>query len=673
MDNDYERWDLWNLRFCVILSIVLQPTLALLPSMRQRYKSIWVHILIWSIFLLSDWIAVYALGQTIQSPSDVKDSNSISEENRELFVFWGQCFLVYLGTTDSLLDRGIWLKQLAGVILQIVFTANSLFMLVVAKSHNLRAATLLVFFVGVIKCFERVNSLLNAGFESFGQVLLPKPNPGPDYEEVVAAFSRTPTRGAQMIRMQSDRMNMTLLNSENSNTEFNDFRLKEEAYSNLKAFKVLLAGSSVSFEDREKSREFFLRLNKSANAFRLVELELNILNDFLHNKAAIAQNRVEVSLRSICFAFIIAAYILFYVAKKDDYSDTDINLTYQLLVAPILLDITFIPTLILSKRSSLCGESSWRKRIAAFMLKQKRWSRSVSQYDMISYCLGSRPRLVLCRMIRSNFHLEGYIDRMRTAFVSSAVPVTKDLQDFIFNELKTKSENADNLKDAAEACSQRGSSALLRSRSTTPQSTKLKWSIEEFDYMESLLLWHLATEFCYQLDQEEDLLSSTQREHKKICKLVSDYMFYLLVTQPKMLHPDLGNWGVTFQDTQAEAERFFEKHSILRHLEACEKLNKVETPYRSATVKGDMSKSLLFDACILAKELRAMEQKRWEVMARVWVELMSFAAINCLPIIHAQQLSRSGELLTHIWLLMNHLGLGTQFFEQEKEHGKIEI
>lgn len=240
------------------------------------------------------------------------------------------------------------------------------------------------------------------------------------------------------------------------------------------------------------------------------------------------------------------------------------------------------------------------------------------------------------------------------------VPITEHLQELIFNELKGKSENASDLKQAKEACSQRGNSALSRSMNTSPNSEKLKWSIVEFHYMESLLLWHLATTLCCQHDRSP----STEKE---ICQLLSDYMFYLLVSKPKMLDRDFGNWGIAFQDTQAEIQRFFTKHSISRHMEACEKLMLVQTPCRAAQVKGHESKSLLFDACLLAKELGEIEQQ-WEVMARVWVELMCFAAINCPPNIHAQQPSRGGELLTHIWLLMNHLGLGTQFFEEDKEH-----
>ncbi|KAF4361012.1 hypothetical protein F8388_016821 [Cannabis sativa] len=141
-------------------------------------------------------------------------------------------------------------------------------------------------------------------------------------------------------------------------------------------------------------------------------------------------------------------------------------------------------------------------------------------------------------------------------------------------------------------------------------------------------------------------------------------MFYLLVVQPTMLSQEMGNLSIVLQDTQAEAIKFFKKHSISHHKEACKKLNSIETPYRPASVKGSKSKSLLFDACILAKQLHNLQELQWQVMAQVWIELMSYAAINCSPATHAQLPSRGGELLTFTWLLMYHLGLGTQFSEQ---------
>ena len=70
---------------------------------------------------------------------------------------------------------------------------------------------------------------------------------------------------------------------------------------------------------------------------------------------------------------------------------------------------------------------------------------------------------------------------------------------------------------------------------------------------------------------------------------------------------------------------------------------------------------MLFDACILAKELMTMESRKWELMSEVWVELLSYAAGHCRANNHAQLLSKGGELVTFVWLVMAHFGIGEQF------------
>ncbi|KAL7218158.1 hypothetical protein ACSBR2_011435 [Camellia fascicularis] len=88
-------------------------------------------------------------------------------------------------------------------------------------------------------------------------------------------------------------------------------------------------------------------------------------------------------------------------------------------------------------------------------------------------------------------------------------------------------------------------------------------------------------------------------------------------------------------------------------------------------MKGDRSKSVLFDACLLAKELNKLESEfKWQIMSKVWVELLAYAATHCR--IHAQQLSRGGELITFAWLLVAHFGL-TEQFRVEAGHARAKL
>ncbi|KAJ6942617.1 hypothetical protein NC652_008430 [Populus alba x Populus x berolinensis] len=68
------------------------------------------------------------------------------------------------------------------------------------------------------------------------------------------------------------------------------------------------------------------------------------------------------------------------------------------------------------------------------------------------------------------------------------------------------------------------------------------------------------------------------------------------------------------------------------------------------------SKYLLVHGCKLAQQLQKLEAEKWKVISEVWVEMLTYAAGHCEWRDHAQQLKSGGELLTHVRLLMAHLG-----------------
>ncbi|KFK31555.1 hypothetical protein AALP_AA6G127100 [Arabis alpina] len=299
----------------------------------------------------------------------------------------------------------------------------------------------------------------------------------------------------------------------------------------------------------------------------------------------------------------------------------------------------------------------------------RRWSKKNS---MIYYTVYPLYRVFFSGIPWIFGELWGYIDRIFSVkahldeirFLSSE-PLPKNQWKFIFDELKHKSEFAETPEMAKKVSSARGEWALRDTKLV--EIEPLMSYVENVDYDQSLLLWHIATELCFQ--EEEENLSGESCDDREFSKIISDYMMYLLIMQPKLMSEVAGIGTIRFRETLAEAQRFFKgKHIKNRDMkQASETILWVQNDIEPVSVKGDRSKSVLFDASILAKELKKLGEGsdigdgKWRVLSKVWVELLSYAASHCKATEHVAQLSRGGELLNFVWLLMAHFGLADQF------------
>ncbi|KAK9233503.1 hypothetical protein WN943_023753 [Citrus x changshan-huyou] len=261
--------------------------------------------------------------------------------------------------------------------------------------------------------------------------------------------------------------------------------------------------------------------------------------------------------------------------------------------------------------------------------------------------------------------LADIVDKIRINASLSHQPLTKELWVFIFEEIKRKARfAAHNAEANKRICSAKGEGTLQELGTEGDDLVKLMSYSADVSYDESLLLWHIATQVLYYTTEE--VADEKTYNAREFSKMLSDYMLYLLVLKPTVMNSVASIAKIRLQDTSAEAERLFKEKSIKPKevKKACESILNMDASIElPQDVKEDKTKSVLFDGSMLAKELEKLEEeKKWDLVSKVWVELLSSAAASqCSARTHAQQVSIGGELITFVWVLMTHFGLGEQF------------
>ncbi|KAH7547088.1 hypothetical protein FEM48_Zijuj01G0270000 [Ziziphus jujuba var. spinosa] len=679
-------WNEWELRGMVLTSLALQIILIVTGDRRKYSSSNKIRIVLWLAYLSADSVATVSLGILSSNQEDNSDNGrDSSNSNNVLTALWAPFLLLHLGGPDtitaySLEDNELWLRHLLGLVVQ--FGVAFYVFLSTWESSVINFLAIPVFVAGIIKFGERTWVLRSASSEHFRESILPEPDPGPNYARYMEEYC---TKKAEGFKVES-RMTPTVIEvpmAGNSSLHYagqavadtiSDTEILHKAHSFFKTFKKLCADLILSFHDILSSQSFYQK-RSSDNAFKVVELELGFMYDVFYTKANLVYSLLGVTLRCISFFSTLLAFLVFLIfPKKKSYMKVDIFISYVLLVGAITLEFYAVIiklssdwTMIwLSKHKNMAFLYNFISTLA-WTKRNKGWSNTIAQYNLVRFCLKDRPPK--CILIQKVLFVDQLLERYR---YKDSECVSAELKKLIFEQLKEKSRRATNFRACKQLCAARGDSVLDKANCLD----KLGWTTEEeFDH--SLLLWHIATDLCYYHDLSRNM-ESIRSSNCKASQLLSNYMLYILVMCPFMLPNGIGQ--IRLRDTCAEAVEFFkERKSITDAKDACSMLMKVNTEVHPSKVKGDRSKSVLFEACVLAKNLQSLEAetnwdngKKWELMSHVWVEMLCYAANHCRWSNHAQQLRRGGELLTHVWLLMAHLGI-TEQFQISKGHARAKL
>ncbi|XP_019193730.1 PREDICTED: uncharacterized protein LOC109187834 [Ipomoea nil] len=751
-----EIWQQWNVQAIVLASLAFQVVLIFAAPTRTRAKGNLRILTLWSVYLLADYIATYAIG-LINNGSQIRTTGNEAAaascgafKRLDLAPLWAPFLLLHLGGPDTITafaieDNELWHRHLLSLIVQLLSVLLVFYRYRIHKNRFL-IPTGLTFIAGVIKYAERTRSLNRASLPNLKKSMREDPDAGPDYAQLMEEMASKQAANLPVkIDINREKGAKADTGEDGGIIQLEEVEVIRHGYKFFKTFKGLIVDHMFSFLERDESRTFYTSL-KFKDAFRVMEMELNFIYDAMFTKMSAVRSVSGYIFRFICTALLISATVTFSLSLKKHHDHPihmgDKIVTYFLLGGGVALDLIAIMELIFSKwtiASLLVGSEkslttstsapNWRKKLAKAIQKMKgiiptkRWSEEMHQYSFINHCLHKWPNWVSYLIDQV-----GLIEAVCSCLYGKTRDVEEKLKELIFNEIKRKGKQATKTSVAKEISSSKGEWTLLDYNC----GPEIHFSVsQDVEYDECVLMWHIATEIFY-FSSSRAKSSSDEVHDADICRYISEYLLYLLVMERKMTSAVAGIVEIRFRDTCEEATNFFKRqqkqktcHSLLETFKklkkacglylysmmlstwddikyaftfkcftekgrkrkptlweehqnteedekrkgACEWLKSVNPQVKPSEVKGDRSKSLLFDACILAGHLERLcdkntpytENEVWGMMSKVWVELLSYGACNCRGDAHAQYLGKGGELLTFVWLLMAHFGLGEQF------------
>ncbi|XP_076901099.1 uncharacterized protein LOC143555439 [Bidens hawaiensis] len=695
-----KQWNKWEVRGLVLLSLTLQVSLIHSGHRRKYIARRRIRIFIWCAYLMADWIATVALGLLVdrQGNSGGFNINSNKEYgDLELMAFWAPFLLLHLGGPDTitayaLADNELWLRHLLGLVVQ---TAAAVYITLLAWDGGVVSVlSVPMLLCGIIKYGERTWVLMSANREQFRDSVLADRDPGPNYARFMEEFCLKEAEGYYVAAVQVEEGNSPEDDVENTagsgassipNLDASTLHIADYFFETLQ-FKRLFVDLILGFHPRDVSQSFFEKQEYNT-AFEVIEVELGFAYDVFYTKAPIIYTPFGLFFR-IATSFITLSVLLTFVAsinmRSRKHHAVDVVITCILLVGAILLEVYAAISLLFSDWASLW----FSRRSSKFPFKRvvsslhsshkgRRWSNSMYQYSLIDFCLNHKSSSFqkISKFIPLHKRIKILIEKWESMLQLKHLTVTPELKSFIFNHFKEKSTDTKLDLKILNTC--RGAVSLQ----THKCYGTFKWTVDvEFDH--SILIWHIATDLCFNLEnnkREKDTngeeIKQEWNHHMTLSKQLADYMLYILIMCPFMLPIGIGM--IRFRDTCAEAMVFFKERSSTSKLEGYEMLGQVSTKVFPSKVKGDRSKSVLFEACKLVASLNEMGHesgygKMWKMVGDVWVEMLGYAAGQCRGFDHAQQLEKGGELLTHVWVLMAHLGI-TEHFKIEEGHGRVKL
>ncbi|KAE8814232.1 hypothetical protein D1007_08282 [Hordeum vulgare] len=612
----------WEIQLLVLLSFVLQIFLFFTGGLRQRGAK-FLSGIIWIAYLVADLVAVYALGLLSKLEENTHASQKGAlPENHPLAFFWAPFLLLHLGGQDtitafSLEDNSLWLRHLLNLVVQVALALYVFWKSTAWRNvHQLLVPGIFMFVAGIIKYGERTMALMYGNLQN------------------ISGYSTS----------DESKLNHRELDQDASYSSIVSFCLDSapivrHLFAGFTLLQIPQGFGAKTWTSYAQSDEVQL-----AKLAKLVDVELGIMYCDVYTKAAVLRTRSGILLRCTSQVSALVALVLFVVGNKQRYSRADVAITYTLFIGSFFLEVCAMLMMVMVSpwtwawmKANKCvwlTRMSWMlvsSNIIGWPEEKPLWSNRMGQYNFLSY--------VGCEEKPSS---SPWSERVTSMIRKMAKAVGKLF--WLSKLLDIKYEEVD--MDITESFAKE-IRAILQSPFGGGQ--KQEWEhLSRFlhsmarelsdNFSAVIIRLHIATMIhlteVSNVDAESVALVG-------ICRKLSNYMMYLLVTQPVML-----------QVTATSAE------SVIQGFH-----NKFVTMMTATCNNGGKHVVLQILKEFLSKEDYTLSlpepcKETLEEMRDMWVRIIMYAAGRSRPETHATQLARGGEFLTFIWLLMAHKSLG---------------
>ncbi|XBI05513.1 hypothetical protein VPH35_133674 [Triticum aestivum] len=592
MEGLIKLFNMWEIQLLVLLSFTLQIFLFFTGSLRQHSTNMFLRISIWGAYLGADFVAVYTLG-LVSRHEDITIERLLPGKSQPLAFFWAPFLLIHLGGQDTITafameDNNLWLRHFLNLVVQVVLAIYVFWKSIGRHRVELLVSGVFVVVVGVIKYGERIWSLKCGCFKSLEM------SGGQRYKKLSGLERKVSTAGGY------DRIVCTALGS-------------------MPRVHDIFSGRGLFYGERFSSSSM---LDDPKQAIKTVSIFLSVMYADLYTKALVVRTRNGIISRRISQMSAVVAFAVFHANDKQRYIKVDIAITYSLFVGGFFLEAC---AMLISMTSpwtwAWLKVRNWDKlaKLSWFIFssdigwpeEKQLWTKSMGQYNLVSWITGSGQartfkQRVMMTMVKWFANLVG-AERKKIFWISKLldteyVDVGETTMECVVEEIRRLRDEG-YIQFSKEWANFFGTIA---------------------DFGASIVLLHALTE--KHLSKHP---TSGEVGMMEVCRKLSNYMMYLLATQPSMLPLNVSAGAVLDELQDANST------SVTEGAQAIEGLTEAaETDFE------------------LTREVLEVD------LVHVWARLLIYAAGKTRGEMHMAQLSRGGELITLVWLLMSLHELG---------------